>query len=836
MALWPFCEGRIVRDGRGARSRRARRQRRNGARRRRPRRSQTCGGERRLDQVIRSALEGIFDLTEADLALLFLRSADKLFIRGEKHRQPRFQHEDTPVHSVGECLCGLAVSERRALYSRNIHKDPRCTWEECRRAGLVSFAALPLHSGDEVTGVLGLASATERDFGQQAAFLEAASNQIAIGLQNAIFCEHLKDHATRLEQEIAERKQAEERIHQQEERLRRVVENMPVMMDALDENDTVIAWNRECERVTGYSAAEMVGNPRAMEKLYPDPDYLEQVIAEASDLGFDFRGKEWTLICKDGTEKTICWSNISARFPIPGWHTWAIGVDVTERVRAEEERESLLTQIREQARQLQQVLVTVPTGVLLLDAEGRIVQANPAAEKDLTSLADTRVGDVLTHLGDRSLNELLTSPPTKGLWHEIKVNGRIFEVIARPVENGPRSEHWVLVINDATQEREIQAQLQQQERLATVGQLAAGIAHDFNNIMAAITLYAHMAAQSQALSKRHREGMAVIDQQARHAVRLIEQILDFSRRAVLERRPLDFLPLLKEQVKLLERTLPEHIEIALNYGHDEYTVHADPTRMKQMLTNLAVNARDAMPDGGILRIELERVTVEPGQSSIMPEMEVGAWIRLTVSDTGTGIPPDVLPHIFEPFFTTKGPGEGSGLGLAQVHGIVGQHGGRTDVDTQVDEGTTFTIYLPALDVRPVELPLPDVSAKPRGQGQVVLVVEDAGRVRGALAASLEQWNYQVLEAANGKEALAVLEQRGEQVDLVLSDVVMPGMGGMALFHALRERGWETPMILLTGHPMEKELEDLRAQGLTAWLPKPPGIERLAQAVADALET
>ena len=187
------------------------------------------------------------------------------------------------------------------------------------------------------------------------------------------------------------------------------------------------------------------------------------------------------------------------------------------------------------------------------------------AEKDLAMLARAKAGGVLTHLGCRPLAELLMSPP-QGLWHEVKTGKRTFEVIARPVEGGPQPERWVLVVNEVTQEREIRAQLQQQEQLAAVGQLAAGIAHDFNNIMATIVLYAQMTALSRELSEHDRERMAVINQQAHYASRLIQQILDFSRRAILERQPPDLLPLLKEQVKLLERTLPEHIGIELNMG------------------------------------------------------------------------------------------------------------------------------------------------------------------------------------------------------------------------------------------------------------------------------
>jgi len=394
-----------------------------------------------------------------------------------------------------------------------------------------------------------------------------------------------------------------------------------------------------------------------------------------------------------------------------------------------------------------------------------------------------------------------------------------------------------------TREREIQRRAQQQERLATVGQLAAGIAHDFNNIMATIVLYAQMSSRAEGLSARDRERLVTINQQAKHATNLIRQILDFSRRAVLERQPLDLSPLLKEHVELLERTLPENIEIVLDYGPDEYTVNADPTRVQQVMMNLGLNARDAMPEGGNLRFELERIQVQAGESPPLPEMEAGEWVQVTLSDTGTGIPPDVLPHIFDPFFTTKAPGKGSGLGLAQVHGIVKQHEGEIDVESQVGQGTTFTIYLPALPVHPVEAVTLELPALAKGQGETVLVVEDDASTRKALVDSLELLNYRGLEAADGREALAVLEQpppqagggKREGIALVLSDVVMPGMGGVALLHALRQRGLTMPVVMLTGHPLERELESLRAQGMSDWLPKPPSLEQLAKVVARALK-
>ncbi len=509
--------------------------------------------------------------------------------------------------------------------------------------------------------------------------------------------------------------------------------------------------------------------------------------------------------------------------------------DITERKRAEEERERLLAQVQEQAQRVQEIMDTVPEGVLLLDSDCRVVLTNPLGRRDLAALAGAQVGDTLTRLGNRPLVELLTSPP-KGLWHEVAADGRSLQVLARPVENDATPKGWVLVIRDVTQQYEAERRIQQQERLAAIGQLAAGIAHDFNNIMAVIVLHAQMTARSAALSDRDRGRLATINEQAHHATRLIQQILDFSRRAVLERQPLDLLLLLKEQVQLLKRTLPEHITTRLDYGHGEYTVNADPTRMQQMVMNLAVNARDAMPEGGILSLALERITVEPGASPLLPELEAGDWIRLSVADTGVGIPPEVLPHVFEPFYTTKPPDQGSGLGLAQVYGIVAQHEGRIDVETQVGAGTTFTIYLTALEAPPTMPLSPDVSIPPQGKGEVILVVEDNPSLRATLRETLTEWGYQVQEAANGVQALALLEELGGAVNLVLSDVVMPEMGGVALAHALRERGWVMPVILLSGYPQERAMAKLRAYGVGVWLSKPPSIEELAEAVAQALGT
>jgi nitrogen-specific signal transduction histidine kinase/ActR/RegA family two-component response regulator len=402
--------------------------------------------------------------------------------------------------------------------------------------------------------------------------------------------------------------------------------------------------------------------------------------------------------------------------------------------------------------------------------------------------------------------------------------------------NGPAPQHWVMVLRDTTQEREVQQSIQQQERLAAVGQLAAGIAHDFNNILAVIVLYADMLSGQPDLSAKALERLHTITEQAHLATAMIQQILDFSRRAILERRPMDLLPFVKEQTRLLERTLPENIKIHLEHQPGEYMVNADPTRIQQTLMNLAVNARDAMPDGGELNISLSRPKIsKPITCAQCGQPISGEWVHIRIADTGPGIPADILARIFEPFFTTKEPGQGTGLGLSQVYGIITQHEGHILVDTKINTGTAFEIYLPIFEALDAQATAIDTSSLFIGQGQQILVVEDEPATRQALVDSLTLLNYRVHAVSDGKQALDFIEKHLDELNLVLSDVVMPEMGGIALFRALKDQGVSIPIVLMTGHPMKEELQDLQLDGLAAWMVKPPSLKKLSQIIIQNLK-
>ncbi len=380
--------------------------------------------------------------------------------------------------------------------------------------------------------------------------------------------------------------------------------------------------------------------------------------------------------------------------------------------------------------------------------------------------------------------------------------------------------------------KDVQRQVVRQERLAAIGQLATGMAHDFNNMLSIISLYSEIMLYRDRLSEPDAAGAQVIIHQVQQANQLIQQILDFARRTNLERRATDLVQTLQEMVRLLKRTLPENVQISLDFAPDEYVVHVDRMRIEQVVMNLALNARDAMPNGGNLTIKLERSHLLPDNDLSAPsEMTEGEWIVITVADNGTGVADDVYPHLFEPFFTTKPPGQGTGLGLAQVYGIVKQHEGHIDVYSKVGDGTTFTIYLPSISSAPMEETRTVPEAVPMGKGEAILVVEDDQETRNALLTSLEILNYRPLEAANGKIALLFLEQHPEVV-LVLSDVYMPEMGGIDLAEALRD--FPVPVILMTGHGAEG-LQQLKAEGkIVDWLVKPLNLNLLAEAMAAGL--
>jgi two-component system cell cycle sensor histidine kinase/response regulator CckA len=508
-----------------------------------------------------------------------------------------------------------------------------------------------------------------------------------------------------------------------------------------------------------------------------------------------------------------------------------------ERKRTEVERQRLVRRAQTQSLLVRRILDTVKEGILTLNEQSEVVMANPAGHLYLARLGGVRVGDKLTRLGNRDLSELL-DPEERVLPQEVVLEGenkQVFEVHINPSPLGQEEDGCTLLIRDVTEARQIQVRAQKQERQAAVGQLASGIAHDFNNILGSILLYTEILMESPNLGEKDKERLKTIMNQSQRAAALTRQILDFSRSGLIEPYRIDLVPFLEQVAKLLGRTLPENIRLFLVRKENQYVVNADPGRLQQVIMNLAVNSRDAMPEGGELRIKLETFRVDGENPSTIPDMPEGEWVRMTVSDSGAGIPPDVLPHIFEPFYTTKAPGEGSGLGLAQVYGIVTQHEGYVDVKSDVGKGTSIYIYLPAHPGPVEDVVILDKPAQPGKSKVRLLVVEDDMGARTAVSEALRAYNYDVLSAANGMEAVKVVGENQGKIDLVISDLVMPGMSGVTLYKQLAEEYPEISILFMTGYPLKNDTRELLESGGVTWLAKPIHMRALVRAIQKVLK-
>jgi two-component system cell cycle sensor histidine kinase/response regulator CckA len=381
---------------------------------------------------------------------------------------------------------------------------------------------------------------------------------------------------------------------------------------------------------------------------------------------------------------------------------------------------------------------------------------------------------------------------------------RLLRLTGQPtLDTAGKSVKFVGTVQDITErvraEREkelLEARVRQSERLESVGQLAGGVAHDFNNLLAVILNYAAFAAEELEEGSAIREDVEEIRRAAERAAALTHQLLVFSRREVVKPTVLDLNELVADMEKLLRRTLGEQVELVTSFEPELSSVKADRGQLEQVLVNLAVNARDAMPEGGTLTLETSNVELD-AEYGRTHDIAPGGYVRLVVSDTGSGISREVAARVFEPFFTTKPKGEGTGLGLATVYGIVKQAGGHIELYSEPGHGTSFKVYLPAVGEAPLETR--SVEEELDGGSGTILLVEDEEAVRKLTSRILSKHGYSVLEAGGPEEGLRVWQERGQDVDLLVTDVVMPGMSGSALAGRMQEGQPGLKVVYVSGY-------------------------------------
>ena len=546
-----------------------------------------------LEAAVQTALKHVTQSIEPELALIFLMEDEELILKGLIPATGGPPAEDIPPHRGGECLCGLAVSEGRPIFSSNIHTDPRCLLPECKEAGLCSFGALPLISAGEIIGVLGVAARHERHFEEESAFLEALSNEIAIGLKNNLLYHKAENYA--------------------------------------------------------------------------------------------------------------------------------------------------------------------------LELQARLVQIQAAEKEKL----------------------------------------------------------------------ELTRQLNQAQKMEAIGTLAGGIAHDFNNILSAIIGYTEITKLKIDKPALHRYLDQVLNACDR-AKNLVAQILTFSRVTELERRPVDMSSITKEAIKLLRATIPSIIEIRFETSSDVHAVLADPTQIHQVLINLCTNAAHAMRErGGLLGVELENMEISPEMTHSRLDLSPGSYVMLTVRDTGVGMVPEVMHRVFDPFFTTKEKGEGTGLGLSVVYGIVKEFGGSITVHSEPGAGSIFRVYLPAItdmteagaeSVEPIV-----------GGSERILFIDDEEILMEMGRDILEELGYNVTAITNSRNALDLFRAQPDQFDLVMTDMTMPGMTGADLSREILQLRPDVPIILCTGLSEIINEEKAIAIGIREFAMKPLNLRNIAELIRQALD-
>jgi nitrogen-specific signal transduction histidine kinase/ActR/RegA family two-component response regulator len=393
----------------------------------------------------------------------------------------------------------------------------------------------------------------------------------------------------------------------------------------------------------------------------------------------------------------------------------------------------------------------------------------------------------------------------------------------------------LLLAQDVAERALLERQLRQAQKMEVIGQLAAGVAHDFNNILTVIQGHAGLLTQKLRDGELQTASLEQISKAAERAATLIRQLLMFSRKQMMQFRALDLNEVMENAIKMLERLVGEHVQIRFHTSKDLPAIYADPSMMEQIAMNLAVNARDAMPNGGRVTISTEVKTVHRAATPLDPEPREGNFVCLTFTDTGSGMDTQILGRIFEPFFTTKPVGKGTGLGLSTVFGIVRQHRGWLEVQSRPNEGTTFQIYFPITENKLEKKATGSESSLPVGR-ETILVAEDEDALREMVAQVLRIQGYYVLEAASGAEAVEVWTQATRPIDLLLTDMVMPGgMMGRELAEFLTAQNPKLKVIYTSGYSPGMAGRDTSILVSRSFLPKPYSINKLTQIIRDCLD-
>lgn len=652
--------------------------------------------------------------------------------------------------------------------------------------------------------------------------------------------------------DITDKKKAEERLLLLESAVQQAHESILITTADLESSGPKIVFvNHAFTLMTGYSSEEVLGrSPQILLGTRTNAETQEGWNEQLSR--GEYYSGETVNYRKDGSQYIVEWQVAPVRNQHGTvTHFVSIQRDISERKKVEEK-------LQEREQQYRILVEHAPEAIVVLDADtGRFVDVNENATK-LWGLSKEEMlkygpielstatqpdGRLSMEVGTERIKEALEGAAPVFEWTHRNVAGDSFLCEVRLVRLPEAGRNLVRgSVTDISKRKQaeeelknLQQQLLHMQKMEAIGQLAGGIAHDFNNILMGITSYCELILMKLPEADAIAQDIRTIYRVADHGSSLTRHLLAFSRRQVLEPKVLDMNSVLSTMEKLIQRLLGEDIQLTLMIEKHLGRVKADPTQMEQIIVNLAVNARDAMPEGGELIIRTANIELNEKYSSEHLGVVAGNYVLLSVSDTGHGMEESVISHIFEPFFTTKEQGKGTGLGLSTVYGIVKQSGGHITVHSRPNEGTAFEVFLPRIEMMPGEIAAVAELRNVIAGNETILLVDDNEQVKSALGAILGMRGYKVLQAENGPKALELAENYSGNIDLLVTDMVMPNMNGRELAEILSSQRPQLKVIYMSGFTEDFVLRQGVTKG-TAFLRKPASAADLLQKVREMLDS
>jgi PAS domain S-box-containing protein len=625
-------------------------------------------------------------------------------------------------------------------------------------------------------------------------------------------------HITRLPHTILnalQRQRVQKELTERDANLRAILENISDGILVVDDKWVIVYANPAAGNMLGTPPEKLVGQKFEQDITHIQPEEIP-LPRRAGGPGFaEMHIAETTWADKK---------------------SWIISLrDITKRKEAEGARLLLETAINHAVE-----------CIFITDRQNRITYVNRAFEKITGYSADEVLGKTPGFLQsgehDREFYQDLKSTiyngrPWQGYLINRKKDGSLYEVQATiaPIHDASgKVSHFVSVHRDVTREREFERRQQQNQRLEAIGVLAGGIAHDFNNLLTPIIGYTELSLSKLPPDSPVRDDLEQVLLAAKRATDLVRQILAFSSQQQYERKPISVGLAVKEVLKLLRATLPATIEIKQKIDDSAGTVVIDPTEIQQVIMNLCTNAYQAMPEGGVLTVELKEMTIERDVIGLIPDLPPGKYLKLSVSDTGCGIPRDIIDKIFEPYFTTKGEGRGTGLGLFTTYSIVRSCGGSITVYSEPGKGTVFHVYLPVTKQKADTAQKEKKEMTSSGKGERILFVDDEAIIAELAKSALEPMGYTVTICTDPRKALTLFLENPSGFDLVITDMTMPGMTGKQLAEEIIKKRPDLPVILCTGFSEYINKEQARNLGIRKFLEKPTSPSELATVVREAL--